>query len=230
MSQVGNFPGMVDLRRRTVRAPSNPLDKSTIVSIFPKAFDQINPTIQPGRFHVEAGSYDNPALLVVGPSSWWKELDEEQPLLEIPTSSISIADSIVRDHCNGLIACNMSDLMPGIFFVPGDFTRDYIKKNFKNLLDIAATKQKNWFTALVKMADVLWSRTNGNPLSISDDMRLAARELNLNQKEWLKDFQVTELIRCIGCGSLKNPQYPICPTCKSIDMTHPNAKDIKIAS
>jgi uncharacterized OB-fold protein len=67
------------------------------------------------------------------------------------------------------------------------------------------------------MADALWSRSNGNPLTISDEMKLAARELNLVNKEWLKDSQTMELVRCKACGSLKNPLYPICANCKSID-------------
>ena len=39
----------------------------------------------------------------------------------------------------------------------------------------------------------------------ADIMRLAARSLNLNDKEWLKDFQIAELIRCQFCGGMRNP-------------------------
>ena len=35
MSQVG-VPGLRGISRRTIRAPQNPLDKSTVVSIYPK--------------------------------------------------------------------------------------------------------------------------------------------------------------------------------------------------
>ena len=49
-------------------------------------------------------------------------------------------------------------------------------------------------------------------------MRLAAKELNLeSNKEWTKDTQSVDLIRCKACGSLKNSNFPICPVCKSID-------------
>ena len=216
MGVVGQFPLMSDMKRRTIRAPVNPLDKSTVVSIFPKQIFEKKHTIQPGVFEISPGSYDKPAILVVGPSSWWKEIDENQPLLEIPHSSIQVADSIVRDYCNGILACDMADNMPGLFYIPGEWTVEKLKKEKFVDLNSANTKQKNWFTALVRMADALWSRSNGNPLTISDEMKIAARELNLINKEWLKDSQTMELIRCQACGSLKNPLYPICSNCKAI--------------
>jgi hypothetical protein len=216
MSVVGQFPLMSDFKRRTIRAPVNPLDKSTVVSIFPKHIVERKPTIQPGVFEIKPGTYENPALLVVGPSSWWKEIDENQPLLEIPHSSIVVADSVVKDYCNGLLACDMADNVPGLFFIPGALTVEQVKKDHKDKLDAANLKQKNWYSALVRMADALWSRSNGNPLTISDDMKLAARSLNLMNKEWLKDSQAMELARCVACGFLKNPLYPICSNCKAI--------------
>src|SRR5258706_9506503 len=117
------------LNRQTVRAPVNPLDKSTVVSIYPRAIEETKYTIQPGVFKIPAGSYKEPSTLVVGPSSWWKELDESQPLLEIPVSSITIADSIVRDYCNGILCCNMGDATPGLFFIPGEHTVTQIQAN-----------------------------------------------------------------------------------------------------
>src|SRR5215471_19343385 len=209
-STFGVLPLMSDLKRRAIKAPVNPLDKSTVVSIFPKYILERKCTIQPGIFEIQPGSYDKPAILVVGPSSWWKEVDDNQPLLEIPHSSIQIADSIVRDYCNGIVACNMGENMPGLFYVPGakmnpkgevdaKATLTWIKEEHKEELEVANTKQRNWFTALVRMADALWSRSNGNPLTISDEMKLAARELNLVNKEWLKDSQVMELVRCKAC-------------------------------
>lgn len=215
MSVIGAFP-MQDRNRRTIRGDVNPLDKSTIVSIYPKEVPSLNHTLFPGRFLVEPGSYEKPSLLVVGSSSWWKELEEDQPLLEIPVSSILVANSIIVDFCNGLLACNMSDLMPGMFFVPGEHTLVEIKAKHKAKLDKANENQKRYFMELVKQADTLWSRSNGNPLAISDDMRIAARELGIAAKEWLADFQHVEMIRCVACGAMRNPQYPICGACHSV--------------
>jgi hypothetical protein len=216
MSVVGAFPGFSDFRRRTIRAPSNPMDKSTIVSIFPRMIDETKHTIQPGRFIIPAGSYEKPSILVVGSSSWWKEIDEEQPLLEIPNSSIQVADSIVNDWCNGLLGCNMSDIMPGIFWVPGEFTEIVIKTKYKNLMDKALANQRRWYEALVKMADSLWARSNGNPLAITNDMRLAVQELNLASKDWMQDFSTISKSNCPACGFMINPAYPVCSNCKNI--------------
>jgi len=218
MGVVGQFPLMSDLKRRTIRAPVNPMDLCTVVSIYPKRIKEVKPTIQPGVFEIEAGSHEKPSILVVGPSSWWKELDENQPLLEIPQSSIQIADSIVKDYINGIYGCDMGENVPGLFYVPGKWSVAEIKDKKKAELDEANRKQRNWFKYLVDAADAMWSRTNGNPLAIGDDMRMAARELNLaTAKEWTRDAEVHDLVRCKACGSLKNPLYPICPNCKSID-------------
>src|SRR5437016_1403626 len=101
--QIGqNAPWMVPSNRRLIKSPINPLDKSTVISIYPKEITEEKPTLQPGMFHIEAGSYDKPTILIVGPSVWWKEVDEQQPLLEITISSIQIADSIVKDYAGAL--------------------------------------------------------------------------------------------------------------------------------
>lgn len=221
-------PG-IGANRRVVRAPTNPMDKATIVSIFPKEVDEVKHTIQPGRFIIPPGSYEKPSILVVGPSSWWREIDEDQPLLEIPQSSIQIADSVVRDYSIGLLGYNVGESGPGLFYVPGELDVDSIQKNFKTELDKALVRQRNWYQLLVKLADSLWARSNGNPLAIGDDMRMAARELGQTTKDWMKDFSMVEMTRCVACGSLRNPAYPICATCKHVDETHPMAKNLKFA-
>lgn len=214
--QVGTFPGMAGSNRRTIRSPVNPLDKSTVVSILPKWINERKATIQPGVFDIPPGSFEQPSILVVGTSSWWRDIDEGQPLLEITVGSVQVADSIVRDYSNGLLACNMEDMRPGLFYIPGEFSAEGIKKNHMPSLLKAQANQRKWFAELVRIADILWSRSNGNPLSISDDSRLACKELNITNKPWLGDLQTMELIRCIACGALRNPAFPICQSCHAI--------------
>jgi hypothetical protein len=216
MSIVGEFPGHSAFRRRTIRGPVNPLDKTTICSIYPSEIIETKPTISPGRFLIPAGSYEKPSILVVGPSSWWREIDEEQPLLEIPVSSVQVADSVIKDYCNGILGCNMADAMPGLFYVLGEHTVADIQKSYKTELDATLMKQRNWYSMLIKLADSLWARSNGNPLAISDSMRVAAKEMN-QLKDWMKDFKMLETVRCKACGGLLNPMYPVCPTCKAIN-------------
>ncbi len=207
---------LLQQKRRTERAQVNPLDKCTVVSIYPKAIREVKPTIQPGVFQIEPGSLLTPSLLVVGPSSWWREIDEEMPLLEIPNSSIQIADSVVNDYCNGLLAYDKEQAGPGLFFIPGDISLIDVKTKHKDKLESANTKQRKWYSNLVRMADVLWARTNGNPIAISEDMRLGALELGLKDKPWLNDFSNISMINCTACGALRNPLYPICGACHTI--------------
>lgn len=203
------------LRRNTVRAPSNPMDKTTIVSIYPKLVYDTKPTIQPGIFRIPAGSYEKPTTLIVGPSSWWKELPEEQPLLEIPSSSIQVADSVVRDYCIGILESNMGDCMPGLFYIPGSLSVREILDKHKQRLDDAKAKQDTWFHALVKAGDVLWARSNGNPLAVSDDMRMAAKTLGIT-KDWMVNMDNTEMVKCKACGVLVNSAVVVCPNCKVV--------------
>lgn len=227
MGAVGAFPGINDWKRRTIRGPINPMDKSTVVSIFPKEIIEKKCTIQPGVFQIHAGTYENPAVLVVGPSSWWRDIDEDQPLLEIPVSSIQVADSIVRDYLNGYLGCDMDSHMPGLFYVMGEHDVASIRKSYQKQIDKAKGHQTNWYALLVKMADSLWARSNGNPLAIADDMRLAAKELGLQErKDWMKEFQMVDMVRCKACGSLKNPQFPVCAQCHFPDPDHPLTKQI----
>lgn len=228
LRQVGEFSNAS--RRRMIRSQKNPLDKATIVSIFPKEIDERKYTIDPGHFHIAAGTYENPATLVVGPSSWWKDIDLDQPLLEIPNSAVAIADSIIRDYCNGMLGCDMGMNMPGLFFVNGEVSVMKIKTEYKASLEAAKIKQDNWYKILVRIGDSLWARSNGNPLVIADEMRLAALSLNLNDKPWIKDFKTVELVPCKACGSLRNPLYPVCQTCKNVDLSHPLAKDLKFSA
>lgn len=216
--------------RRLIRSQKNPMDKCTIVSIFPKEIIETKCTIEPGRFVIPSGTYESPSALIVGGSSWWKDIDADQPMIEIPVSSIQISESVIKDYCNGMLGCNMADAMPGLFFALGAHKAIEIKMNFKNELEAVKTRQDNWYKVLVRLADSLWARSNGNPLVICDDMRLAARSLHFDEKPWLKDFITVEKIPCKACGTLKNPEYPVCQACKAVDMSHPAAKDLKFSA
>ena len=214
--------------RRTVRSEVNPLDKSTIFSILPKEVHEVNPTIQPGVFIIPPGSYDNPSRLVVGSSSWWKDTGPDEPLLEIPVSSIQVADSVVKDYCNGYLGCDMGENVPGLFYIIGDVSLSELKGKFKHLLDKANERQNNWFRGIVKLADVLYARTNGSPIVIGDDQRMAAKILGI-EREWAKKFEPVELKACPACGSMRNPRYPVCAVCKHVDQAHPLAAGLKFA-
>ncbi len=222
--QVGEFMPS----RTLIRTARNPLDKCTVISIYPLDFDAIHETTDPRNYHIPRGTYENPSTTIIGPSAWVRDMGAEQPQIEVQTSSIQVAHSIVHDFSVSMLGCDMEGAKPGLFFAVGEVSPKDVKTRFTVELAAAEAKQKNWYMNLVKLADALWARMNGNPLVIWDVMRLAARELGL-EKPWLKDYTVKELVKCFACGALRNPEYPICGTCKSIDQKHPLAKDIKFA-
>lgn len=202
--------------RMTPRMPVNPLDICTIVSIFPEKIVEKKHTLQPGIFIIPSGSYEMPGILHIGPSSWWKDVGPEQDLVEIPTSSVLIADSVIKDWANGLLASNMGDSMPGLFYVLGEKESGQILVEHRRELDLAKIRQRNWYAAQIKIADILWARTSGNPVSISNHARLAAQELNLKNKPWMQDFTTITMKNCPMCGELWNPAYPMCSNCKTV--------------
>lgn len=221
---VGGFPNLKEFNRRAVRGPVNPLDKSTVVSIYPRPIKFNNPTLQPGRWYMEAGSYEKPTLMVIGPSSWFKDVGPDEPLIEITQSSIQIAESLVKDYVNGMFACNMTDAIPGLFFIPGPVELTKIQHGeYKGLLDRANEFQKNYYRTLIKFADSLWARSNGNPLAIMDEMRVAAKSLGLQDRDWMKEHVNVGMVPCFACGEFKHPDYAICKACHSIDPSHPKA-------
>ena len=110
----------------------------------------------------------------------------------------------------------MSEARPGLFIIPGEITSADVVKHHKPVIDRYKIKQDNYFKVLVKLADVLWARTNGNPLAISDDMRLACNILQIKDKPWLQNFQSVTLVNCPACGFLRNDSFPVCSNCRTI--------------
>lgn len=227
MSAIGQFPNMRENMRRTVRGPVNPIDKSTVVSIYPRPINIRNVTISPGKFYLEPGSLEKPSILIIGPSSWWRDVNIDEPLIEIVQSSVQIAESIVKDYLNGVFACDMDNAMPGLFFIPGKINIQQLTTTYEELLQQANQRQLNYYSSLIKFGDALWARSNGNPMAIGDEMRLAARMLGKEDREWMKDHVNTGLVRCFACGEFKHPEFPICRTCHTVDPNHPKASMVQ---
>lgn len=223
---VGGFPNLKELNRRTIRGAINETDKTTIVSVYPKAIQFKNITLMPRIWNIEAGSPEKPALLHVGSGSWWKDVHPDEPLIEIPVGSLSVAESLVKDYLNGIFGCDMSDNRPGLYFIPGARKIEEIFGEFKPLLDQAIERQLNYYGSLTKYADSLWARSNGNPLVINEEMRTAARILGQVDKDWMSDFKNAGQVRCFACGAFKSADYPICQSCHTADPEHPKFKAV----
>lgn len=216
MVNIGtSFPGMEEITRNAVRSVPNPLDKSTIVSILPVKIREVRNTTIPSVFIIPPGTYEKPSILVVGPTSWFKEERDSNQLFEIVEGSPKVAESLVNDWCRGLQCCELGSKMPGLFFIPGELTVEQVKKEHSDRLLLAKKRQTAWFNDLINDADAYWSKTL-NPKDISDLMRLAAKELGRNDKPWMSNVVASNLTKCPACGSLRDETYPICPNCKAV--------------
>lgn len=200
--------------RQTIRSTVNPWDKATVFSVYPQEITEWKRTIQPGIFIIPKGHPDSPSRLVVGASSWWRDFDPDQPLLEIPTSAVIIAESIVNDYCNARVGYTGA-AGPGLFYVPGDISLRELIEKYPSELENAIIRQRAWFHELVNFADALWATTNGNPRAIPNDARIACKELSLT-RDWSTSFSRIEMVPCVACGSLRNPHFPICQHCKNV--------------
>jgi hypothetical protein len=206
------------LNKRTIRQQANPLDKATFVSVLPLLIDEYKHTIQPGHFKLEPGSPDKPQVLVVSPSSWWRDIGDEMPLIEIPNGAMLVAQSLVQDFIAGMIGVG-DGAQPGLFYVPGEHDVKGIREKFGTELDNAVQRQKRWFRNLVDMADKDWAASNGNPSVISGLMKLAAQHLNFTDRPWMKTSIDIQKVPCAACGNLRNPAYPVCGTCnRTVDL------------
>ena len=209
---VGSF---ADASRMAIRSATNPLDKCTIVSIMHKGYVSRKHTLEPGIFRVPSGTIEKPGILCVGPSSWFLDTDPDRPIAEIVTNSTQVAESIINDYIVGLLAFDRNGSMPGVFWVLGEKTQAQVIKDHQPELKKYDAFQKTWYRNLVGLADSLWAQSNGNPLTISDDFRIAASVLGLN-KPWINAFSTVELIACVLCGKLRDPGFPICANCNHI--------------
>lgn len=201
--------------KRIIRSEPNEYDKATIVSIYPRVIKEKKETIFPGVFEIPAGSVEKPAVLVIGPSSWFRDMGEEMPSIEIPNNAVQVANSIVTDYCNGLIEYDKEG-GPGLFFIPGAWTLKEILDKYKIEFDRAVKKQRVWFERLVRLGDKGWAETNGSPRAVNELMKMAAAELGVKDKDWMRSTIVSEMIKCILCGNLRNPGFPICGSCNRV--------------
>lgn len=224
-----SLDGVFNRAIKIQRAPVNPLDKATIVSIYPEEIVSINHTIFPGRFVIPGAADGDFNVLTVGTSYWVKEMPEDQPYLEMVVPATEVARSIIEDWSIGILGVG-ENRAPGLFYLPGEFNKTTIQlfPEFKVKMGTIKSRQKAWFLELVSLADKFWVRTNGQPAAIPDTCKMAALMLNINEKPWLnKNESLAELIRCVACGSLRNSSYPVCPTCKAV-IDVDKAKGLKI--
>lgn len=206
-----------DISERNLnRIPSrkDPRDKSTIFSIFPKLINEYKISVFPAHYQIAPGSWEKPSSLVIGTGSWWKDIPESNQLVEVTHNSLEMAESVINDYVIGLLAFT-PEAKPGLFYVPEAIGVEEARKKYAADFDLALQRQKNWYLSLVNLADQIWS-VQPNPAAIGNDMRLAAKELGLETKEWLNNYTVAAMSKCPACGTPRDTNYPVCSSCHMI--------------
>lgn len=212
--------------RRTVRMYDSEFDRSTIVSMYPLEVMEIKHTIEPGRFYIPPASPAHPKLLIVTGSSWWRDIAPDEPMLEVPQPSHMVAHAIVNDHNRAMFGFEADKAHPALFWLPGVVTLEELDKKFKAEKDKNIERQRAWFNNLIKEADKLWARTNGNPAAVPTIAKVAANEMG-QKRAWMESFSPEEVIKCPACGVLVNPAFPICANCKTV-INKKKAEELKL--
>ena len=188
--------------------------KATIVSLVPREIICEMPGMVPSHYRIGASKDKIPEVLIVNDGSY--------DVYQLEGKSIRVyepADKVAASFCsmynNSQLGYNENS-QPALFFVEGEYTANKIIDHFTDEIERALDQQKNWFLALVFIADDSWSRYHAHK-DISDLQRDAARYLNLS-REWIKSIEINEdLASCPACGStLANDLVMKCPMCQTI--------------
>ena len=188
--------------------------KATIVSLVPREIVCEMPGMIPSYYRIDKSKDKIPEILVVD--------DGQYNVYQLEGQSINVyepADKVASSFCS---MYNTSQLgygegaQPALFFVEGKYIVNEIIDKFIDEIEKSLEQQKNWFLALIFIADDSWSRYHQHR-DISDLQRDAARYLNLD-REWLKSIEINEdLTSCPACGSmLANDLVMKCPSCQTI--------------
>jgi hypothetical protein len=187
---------------------------ATLVYIAPCTIREQKP-ILPSEFYLEAGSFENPSLLLVGKGindiyvgEGRGQAGPERSVIRVPVEADVIAAAIVTDWMEAQYGVVLPDAVPGFFWVPGHVTVATIGKQ----LIEANERQKLWFKNLVKLADDDWNKFRQHK-TISDIQRYACNALKL-ERPWLLDNEIVlALSECPSCFEKVNPKAIVCAHC-----------------
>ena len=218
-------PQIGSLGKRTINLlPKNPMDKTTIVSVYPREIIDTKPTLFPSRFIIPPAPQDSFSLLVISGASYFIPSPiDKQPPTEVQVNSMMLAESILHDSIPSMNLVSATH-RPGVFAIPGEFNKTTILKyvhadgrSFQQLINEAKEWQQSYWTDIMNEADYFWSSSNGNPKAIPEDAKLAAKILGIEKtKPWMSNVVASELINCRFCGEMINPNFPICKHCHHV--------------
>lgn len=181
----------------------------TMVSFVPFPVKLDYPTVLPNSFELTESDTVTPVTKLVPENAfYWYDPGMERPKYKIAVTEQEFADSIIRDYVGSQMASG-PDARPALFYVDGFFDA---KKNADKVTE-AKRQQNNWFSLLVKQADVDYIQSKNNPFVVSDLARRAARLINV-ERQWLDvDTRATQ---CPVCRMNIHPLAIKCGHCNAI--------------
>lgn len=191
------------------------MDKCTVVSILPYEIYDSKPNLYPGSFTIPAGTVRKPGLLEVRRSTFWIPMAFGAPSLPAHSSPDEVANSIVNDYVDAMLSVGPGQ-RPGLWVEERVFKdSDEAAALLIPVIPDKVKAQRQWFLTLVNMADAEFKK-HGQAQSISDLQKLAARELQLNDRPWLLTIDQLSINNCPACYNPVNTNAVICGACKYI--------------
>lgn len=198
---------------------------ATVVSLVPFPISEFKPGMTPDKFVLPPAPEGDFSTLLVKKCKHGVYLDENRPVLVVPTAPEEVAEAICFDYKKGQMGITLNEAEPALFWVQGDYYIDpaNIDRNKRNSLMAeysaefrdAERKQMQWFKNLVADADDAWSKFHRRAM-ISVPQRTAALRLKL-EREWLLDAEVTAaLSECPVCFEKVHPKAIVCRGCQAI--------------
>lgn len=192
---------------------------ATVISLVPFPIREFKPGMQPGNFNLEPAPEGGFTTLLVKKCKHGVYLDENRPVLIVPTAPEEVAEAICFDFKKGQLGLQMGIAEPGLFWVQGDYTdpkmQPALKAEFAAEFREAEKKQIEWFKVLVAQADDSWGKFKMRGL-ISVPQKVAAQRLKLT-REWLLEGEVeAALSECPVCFEKVHPRAIICRSCNAV--------------
>jgi hypothetical protein len=159
-------------------------DISTIISLLPVHVSERKPGLIPGFFEIPPvkNPHEDVEILQVRRARFAVYIDENRPALIVPEPSDRVCASIVRDYKVAMPGYSADVSEPGLFWVPGDYSAEAIKKQFNPQLINARKLQDQWFIKLVELADDDWQQYHSRRM-VSGLQRKACEMLGLT-RDW----------------------------------------------
>jgi len=196
--------------------------------MLPVAFAERKPGIYPGVLNIPAAKYGDFEIGIVGDGNCPVYLDESRGSLSVMQTAETLAMSYVNDYINSCICTDKGeDVHPGLFWIDGEHTKEYIKANFKEKLNKCKESQDKWYLALVRMADDDWAKSRSNRI-ITNMQRFAAEAMKdiVGVREWNSLIVVANYKNCKFCTSQIPTLALVCPVCSRAQVSEEELKKL----